>query len=123
MTETLLLGRCPACDAWNFPANSWGCRACGAPGETLRPQAAPAAPVLRNAVTLHAELAPGLPVPCVIGEVELAPGVIEEALIDVASEADLAPGAVLRAVHTAGAALPWRFVPTEAARGDAKGAA
>jgi hypothetical protein len=116
MTETLLLGHCPACAAWNFPANSWGCRACGAPGDSLRAEAAPVAPVLRNAVTLHAELAPGLPVPCIIGEVELAPGVVEEALIDVPSEAGLTLGCALRAVHDPSAALPWRFVPVEAAR-------
>ena len=62
---------------------------------------------------MHAELAPGLPVPCVIGEVELAPGVVEEAVIDVASEDVLSPGGTLRAVHAANAALPWRFVPVE----------
>jgi hypothetical protein len=116
MTESLLLGHCPACNAWNFPANSWGCHACGAPGQSLRALPAPVAPVLLNAITVHAELAPGLPVPCVIGEVELAPGVVEEALIDVASEDALAPGCVLRALHDPAAALPWRFVPAEAAR-------
>lgn len=116
MIETLLLGHCQACGAWNFPAQSWGCRACGASGEALQAKPAPAVPVLRNAVTVHAALAPGLPVPCAIGEVELAPGLVEEGLIDVASEDDIKLGCMLRAMHEAGAALPWRFVPTEATR-------
>lgn len=113
----LLLGHCQACGAWNFPAQSWGCRACGAPNEKLQPSPLPGPAILRNAVTVHAELAPGLPVPCVVGEIELAPGVIEEALLQVASEAELAPGAEVEPVHLGGAggASPWRFVPVRRA--------
>jgi uncharacterized OB-fold protein len=109
----LLLGHCEACGTWNFPAESWGCRACGAPTATLQAKPLPGPAILRNAVTVHAELAPGVPVPCVVGEIELAPGVIEEALLQVASEADVTLGSVVESVHLgeAGGASSWRFVP------------
>lgn len=109
----LMLANCSQCGAYSFPANAWACRACGASADLLRPAPLPQAPRLLNAVTLHAELAPGLPVPCVIGEVELAPGLVEEALIGVADEASLAPGQALQAEPWADArGTPgWRFVP------------
>ncbi len=109
----LLLAHCQACGAWNFPAESWGCRACGAPTAQLQAKPLPGPAILRNVVTVHAELTPGLPVPCVVGEIELAPGVIEEALLQVASESDVTLGAVVEPVHLgeAGGASPWRFVP------------
>lgn len=112
-TPRLMLGHCQACGAWNFPAESWGCRACGAPQTQLQARPLPGPAILRNAVTVHAELAPGLPVPCVIGEIELAPGVVEEALLQVAGEADAPLGAVVEPLHLGevGGASPWRFVP------------
>lgn len=118
MTATLQLAYCQACGAWSFPAHAWGCRVCGAAAEQLRASVPPSAPTLRNAVTVHAELAPGLPVPCVIGEVELAPGVVEEALIDVVDESVLRPGMALRSecVVDAQGAVRWRFAPVETAR-------
>jgi uncharacterized OB-fold protein len=110
-TPVLLLGHCQACGAWNFPAESWGCRACGASKEKLQASPPPGPAILRNAVTVHAELVPGLPAPCVVGEIELAPGVIEEALLQVTSEADAPLGTVAKPVHVgeAGGASPWRF--------------
>ncbi len=114
-TPQLMLGHCQACGAWNFPAESWGCRACGAPRQQLQAKAPPGPAILRNAVTVHAELVPGLPVPCVVGEIELAPGVVEEALLQVASESDVATGGVVEPVHLgeAGGASPWRFAPLQ----------
>lgn len=121
LTESpqLRLGHCQACGAWNYPAESWGCRVCGAPAESLRSEPLPGPAILRNAVTLHAELSPGLPVPCVVGEIELAPGLIEEALLDVADESAVALGAVVEPRHLgeAGGASPWRFVPVGAGGG------
>lgn len=109
----LLLGHCQACGAWNFPAESWGCRRCGAPQEQLQAQALPGPAILRNAVTVFAELTPGLPVPCVVGEIELGPGVVEEALLQVANESEAVLGGPVEAVHLgeAGGVSPWRFVP------------
>ena len=113
----LLLGHCQACGAWTFPAHSWGCRACGAPQQSLQPKPPPGPAILRNAVTVHAELAPGLPAPCVVGEIELAPGVIEEALLQVDAETDVSLGSVVEPLHLgeAGGASPWRFVPVRKA--------
>lgn len=109
----LLLAHCPQCGAYTFPAAVYGCRACGLGADRLQVVPCPTVPRLRNAITVHAELAPGLPVPCVIGEVELAPGVIEEALIDVESEAQLTLGMALqpRAQMNATGKLQWRFSP------------
>lgn len=109
----LLLGHCQACGAWNSSAHSWGCRACGAPQTSLQPKPLPGPAILRNAVTVYAELAPGLPAHCVVGEIELAPGVIEEALLQVADEAAVPLGTVVEPLHLgeAGGASPWRFVP------------
>lgn len=109
----LLLAHCPQCGSYTFPAAAYGCRACGAGADRLQAVPCPTVPRLRNAVTVHAELAPGLPVPCVIGEVELALGVIEEALIDVESEAQLKLGMALQpsARMDAPGKLQWRFAP------------
>jgi len=117
-TPTLKLAHCRACGAYTFPAESYGCRVCGAPREQLVATECPQPPRLRNAVTVHAELAAGLPVPCVIGEVELAPGVVEEALIAAESEAALTLGMALRAEGEADeqGRVRWRFVPAEEAR-------
>jgi hypothetical protein len=115
--HTLHLARCTDCGAHTFPADAYGCRRCGAAHARLAKEPCTRA-VLRNAITVHAELTPGLPVPCVIGEVELAPGVIEEALIGVPDEAALTLGMTLypQAETDAAGKLRWRFVPEEALR-------
>ena len=111
----LLLAHCTDCGAWTWPANAWGCRRCGAEPGHLAPRPPPATPRLCNAVTVHAELAPGLPVPCVIGEVELAPGVVEEALIATADESTLVPGMALRPQARADehGCVHWSFAPEQ----------
>lgn len=116
-TAGLRLAHCAACGGYTYPPTAYGCRVCGAAGERLDAVPPPGALHLRNFVTLHAELVPGLPVPCVIGEVELAPGVVEEALIDVADEAALRLDMPLEAVAAAdeGAAARWRFRPADGA--------
>lgn len=58
----------------------------------------PATPVLRNFITIHGDVAPGLTPPVVVGEVELAPGVIEEVLIAVADESQLTLGMPMEAI-------------------------
>jgi uncharacterized OB-fold protein len=118
--STLQLARCAECGGYTFPATAYGCRVCGAASDRLQAVPCPTVPRLRNAVTVHAELAPGLPVPCVIGEVELAPGVVEEALIEAASEGELTLGMALRAraVSDPAGKVQWRFAPD--AREDAQ---
>ena len=93
-----------------------GCRHCGAPTEQLRAEACAAPLRLLNFVTVHAPLAPGLKVPAVIGEVELAPGLVEEARIDVADEGALALGMALAPAWQPGAdgaAGSWVFRPVK----------
>lgn len=111
--DGLHLAHCAHCGCHTFPATAYGCRQCGR-ADRLSSVSLPQPPVLTNFVTLHAELAPGLPVPCVIGEVQLAPGVVEEALI-AADEAQLVIGMPLRAEAVPGDGGPprWHFVPIE----------
>ena len=70
---------------------------------------------LINFITLHAEIAPGLPVPCVIGELQIAPGVVEEALIDVPDESQLVLGMTMQAVPRKAeqGAAAWAFRPID----------
>lgn len=114
-TPPLSIGHCPACGSYTFPSTSWGCRRCGqAPLDAVPlPQHAR----LINFVTLHAEIVPGLPVPCVIGELEIAPGVVEEALIDVQAESQLVLGMTMQAVPRAAerGSLAWAFRPMDGA--------
>lgn len=91
----LLFGRCRSCRALTFPANAYGCSACGADG--LDTVERPAEGTLKAVVTLKAAVLPGLAVPQVIGDVEIAPGITEEVLIE-GDEAGLAPGMVLTGV-------------------------
>lgn len=84
-----LLAHCPHCGTYTFPPNAWGCRRCGTENARLDKVPMPATPVLRNFITLHGDVAPGLVPPVIVGEVELAPGVVEEALIAVDDESQL----------------------------------
>ena len=118
VAPSLQLALCGLCGAHSFPAEVYGCRVCGAPRERLSPVVCTRA-TLCNAITVHAELTPGLPVPSVIGEVELAPGVVEEALIGVADETELTLGMVLQphGELVADGHVRWRFVPAVAGGG------
>lgn len=108
----LQLAHCEACGTYTYPVDTYACRRCGAPRDRLQARPCPSAR-LRNAITLHASLHPDLPAPCVIGEVELAPGVVEEALIDVPDESAARLGMELVAIaqRTDSGALRWRFAP------------
>ncbi|MGH1357128.1 MAG: Zn-ribbon domain-containing OB-fold protein [Burkholderiaceae bacterium] len=113
------LAMCAQCGGYTFPAEAYGCRVCGASGESLSVVQSPTSPRLQNFVTVHAALAPGLKVPCIVGEVELAPGIVEEALIDVADEGSLQVGLMLDAKRIEpeagqeGDASRWVFVPSK----------
>lgn len=111
-----LLAHCRQCGTYTFPSNAWGCRQCGA--DTLDKVPMPQTPRLRNFITLHGELAPGLTPPVVVGEVELAPGVIEEALIAVADESQLTLDMPMEAIgaNPADTQRGLRFRPKEAQR-------
>lgn len=111
----LQLAHCAACGTHTWPAQAYGCRRCGNPVLTAVPL--PRTPTLLNFITIHSELTPGLPVPCVIGELELAPGVVEEALIGVYDESALALGMDLepQAQIDDKGTVSWRFVPSAGA--------
>lgn len=111
----LQLAHCANCGSYTFPADAPACRRCGAPGDQLEVRPLPAPPRLRNAITLYAQLHPELTAPCVIGEVELAPGVYEEALIDVADESAAPLGTALQPMpyHLEGGRVQWRFMPVQ----------
>ena len=117
MSNTLELARCSVCGGTSFPAHVPGCRHCGAAPAQLRTEACAASVRLLNFVTVHAPLAPGLKVPAVIGEVALAPGLVEEVRIDVADESALTLGMALMPEWRAeveGAAGSWVFRPVTA---------
>ena len=114
---TLELAHCGVCGGWSFPANVPGCRKCGAPSEQLSTQACATPLWLLNFVTVHTALAPGLQVPAVIGEVALAPGLVEEARIDVANEDALTLGMALEPTWQPsrdGTPGGWVFRPCDA---------
>ena len=93
-----LLAHCAGCGAYTFPANAQGCRQCGS--TPIEAVALPQTPVLRNFITIHGDVAPGLTPPFVVGEVELAPAVIEEALLAVNDESLLRLGMPLELLIT-----------------------
>ncbi len=108
------LARCGHCQAWSYPPDTWGCRCCGASASALSPTPAPHEPVLLEFVTLHTALTTSLPVPCVIGDVQLAPGVVEEALIATDGATVLTHGMHLRAERApAETGARWWFRPVE----------
>lgn len=103
---------CGTCGATSFPATAYGCSRCGTARSRCRAGLVHGPFVLRNYVSVHQPLLPALRVPFVVGDVEIAPGIVEEAIIDVASEDALHVGMPLRAVVRAGAppAPALRFV-------------
>jgi|GEM_PF-2450130 len=113
-----VIGHCEVCGTYTYPPQAYGCRRCGA--ALLHRVSPPAPAILRNYVTVHAALTPELAVPCVIGEIELAPGVIEEALIHVSDEAQLRleQQMVPEAYKDGNDQWRWRFVPTTGGMGD-----
>jgi len=122
-TLDLLFLECGDCRELTFPSNAYGCRACGASGEHGRVVRRPGICRLHNAVTVHQNLEPTVKAPYVVGEIELAPGIVEEGILTVGNEAAVAPGMTLHAVaapHPADAGLfVCRFAPSELAQEEA----
>lgn len=100
--QVLAVARCDACGGFSYPTDVPGCRVCGAEPSHLHAEACRTPLVLKNFVTIHAPLVQGLPLPSVIGEVELAPGLVEEARIDVESESALHPGMLVEPFRAPG---------------------
>lgn len=114
-TLDLLFLQCGACRALTFPSNAYGCRSCGAPSEEGQVTRRPGVGILRNALTVHQNLELTLKAPYVVGEIELAEGIVEEGVLAVDDESAVAPGMAVQAVaapHPTDAALfVCRFAP------------
>ena len=81
--RTLILkgARCAACGALSFPLTQYGCPKCGAEATQVSEEALDGRARLLTFLTLHTKLTPTLPVPLVVGEAEIAPGMIEEVML------------------------------------------
>lgn len=101
---------CAHCQALTFPSSSYGCRQCGAAAETGRVISRPGRAALRSAITVHAKLHPALTPPYVVGELELAPGVVVEGVLTVSDDQDLLPGTVVQAVAVDDPAQPGKYL-------------
>lgn len=82
----LIFGQCAACNQLHFPKTGYGCPRCGARPELVSAITRPGRATLLSFVTLHARLTPTLAVPCVVGEAEIAPGLIDEIMLSGAAE-------------------------------------
>lgn len=116
----LIASRCAACDGLSFPRAVYGCRQCGAVLDQSREEELSGEATLLSFVTVYQKLAPDLEPPFVVGEAEIADGLVEEIMID-APEETLAVGmplvAVPRTVSRGGRdVVACRFVPADAAR-------
>lgn len=117
--RTLILraGRCADCGGLSFPLTRYGCPKCGAEPEAVSEEALDGTATLLTFLTLHTKLTPTLPVPLVVGEAEIAPGMIEEIML-LGDEDQYRDGMTVRAVPveiTKGDAtvIACRFAPAE----------
>lgn len=107
--------RCGHCRGMTLPASAYGCRHCGAEPKDGATEEIAARGTLRNYVTVYADLVRDVAAPFVVGEVEFGQDLCEEVLLQVADEAELVPGMIVRGVLRADAPgtgrFPLRFVP------------
>lgn len=116
-TLRLKASRCGACGGLSFPPAPYGCPRCGAAPERLSEEALPGRAKLLEFITIHTRIAPGLKPPVVVGEAEIAPGLVQEIELGV-PEDRLSLGMEVQAVPVEiekdGAHLAAiRFVPAE----------
>lgn len=110
VTLDLLFLECGVCRSLTFPSNAYGCRACGAPGEGGKTVRRPGICTLHNVLTVHQNLEPTLKAPYVVGEIELADGIVEEGVLAVDDETAVAPGMTVHAVAAPHPGDPSLFV-------------
>ena len=109
--------RCRHCNGLSFPLSHYGCPICSAPAEDCAEEELSGRATLLSFITLHTKLAPGLEPPVVVGEAEIAPGLIEDVVLGV-DEQSLAEGMTIQAVPHAvevkgKSVVTCRFVPVE----------
>lgn len=115
----LLATRCTQCHGLSFPAARYGCPLCGADLGAGTQEVLDGRARLLSFLTIHSSLGRGLEAPLVVGEAEIAGGIIEEIMLGV-PEAALTDGMIVQAVPVAverngTAVIACRFVPAEAA--------
>ncbi|WP_158966706.1 Zn-ribbon domain-containing OB-fold protein [Chachezhania sediminis] len=93
----LKAGLCAACGQVHFPKTEFGCPRCGAAPDRVALHALDGAARLLAFATIHTRLSPLITPPCVVGEAEVAPGIVEEVML-VGDEMLYADGMALRAV-------------------------
>jgi uncharacterized OB-fold protein len=108
-------GRCGACGDLSFPLTAYGCPICGAEPDQMREEPISGRARLLNFLTIHTKLVPGLTPPFVVGEAEIAPGMIDEIMLD-GDEALYSDGVEVQAIPvkiTKGdqQVIACRFVP------------
>lgn len=114
----LLASRCGRCSRLSFPKARYGCPACGAEPDASMEEVLDGRARLLSFATLHAQLAPGLQVPLVVGEVEIADGIVEEVVLG-CDEQHLRPGMPVQARpvpvgRNGEQQIACRFMPLEA---------
>ncbi|MBR29054.1 Uncharacterized OB-fold protein, contains Zn-ribbon domain [Albimonas donghaensis] len=77
-TLRLRASRCADCGGLSFPPAPYGCPACGAAPDRVAEELLSGRARLLEFITIHTRIAPGLRPPVVVGEAEIAPGLIEE---------------------------------------------
>lgn len=113
----LRAARCGDCGELSFPVVNYGCPQCGAAPERCTEESLSGAATLLEFITIHGQVAPGIAPPIVVGEAELAPGLVEEVVLGVPEE-ELALGMRLQAVPVEirrgdDTLIACRFVPKE----------
>lgn len=116
-TMVLRAGRCGACGGLSFPLTGYGCPKCGAEPSEVSEEGLDGTARLLTFLTLHTKLTPTLPVPLVVGEAEIAPGMITEIMLT-GDEGQYHDGMIVQAVPveiTKGDAtvIACRFAPVE----------
>jgi uncharacterized protein len=112
--------RCRNCDGLSFPVVNYGCPLCGAPPEACNEEELGGEATLLEFITIHGKVAPGVNPPIVVGEAEIASGIVEEIELGV-SEDQLRLGMTIQAVPVEIArgderVVACRFVPKESLR-------
>lgn len=105
---------CNSCKRLTFPANAPGCMHCGLSIETAEKLTRKGIGTLMEFVTVHVPLTPDMEVPCIIGDILLEDGIIEEVVISVHDESTLALGMSLKAIASPlqdGSAYTCHFTP------------
>jgi uncharacterized OB-fold protein len=105
---------CNSCKRLTFPANAPGCMHCGLSIDTAEKLTRKGIGTLMEFVTVHVPLTPDMEVPCIIGDILLEDGIIEEVVISVHDESTLALGMSLKAIASPlqdGSAYTCHFTP------------